>query len=120
MTAAGRELGETKGAISRRVARLERALGMALVQRVGRHVAPTDDGLLYRQQAGHALHVLDDALASIEDHHGTPTGHLRVTAPHGIGALVLGPMIGPFSRACPGVTLEVVVTDAVLSFATDR
>ncbi len=120
VTAAAASLGETKGSISRRLSRLEDALGLALLARSGRGVIPTEDGLLYRKKSGEALDLLDDARATLHDQRGVPTGHLRVTAPLGIGSQILGSLIAPFTAAYPKVTLELVLTDAVLSFERDR
>ncbi len=120
MTAAAKSLGETKGSVSRRIARLEKVVGLPLVRRSGRKAAPTEEGILYRQKAGQALDQLEDALAVVRQGRGRPTGHLRVTAPVGIGTLVLGPMVGPFTEAYPEITMEILMTDVVLSFGQDR
>src|SRR5687768_6379682 len=120
ITAAAASTGETKGSVSRRVARLERALGTALLRRTGRRVEPTDEGTLYRQRAGVALELLDDAAQAVRDQHADPTGHLRVTAPIGVGPQILGRVLGPFVERYPRVTVEVLLTDAVLSFGEHR
>jgi DNA-binding transcriptional LysR family regulator len=120
VTAAAHALGETKGSVSRRLSRLEAAVGLPLLVRSGRRVVPTEDGVLYRKAAGRALDLLADARDMLHDQHGTPVGHLRVTAPIGLGTVVLGPLLAPFIEAYPGITLELVLTDAVLSFERDR
>jgi DNA-binding transcriptional LysR family regulator len=120
ITAAAAASGETKGSVSRRVARLEAALGTALLRRVGRRVEPTDEGVLYRQRAGAALDQLDEAARELRDRHADPAGHLRVTAPIGLGTQLLGPFLGRFVERFPRVTVEVVLTDAVLSFQEHR
>jgi DNA-binding transcriptional LysR family regulator len=120
VTAAAREAGEGKGTVSRRIDRLEARLGVSLLQRSGRAVSPTDAGVLYRERAGLALEQLADAAAVVRGLEGTPTGHLRVTAPLGFGTWGLGPLIASFSEAFPAVTVELVLTDQVLSFDRDR
>ena len=120
ITAAARSTGEAKGTVSRRVARLEEALGTALLRRTGRRVEPTDEGLIYRQRAGAAIDLLDEAASDLRDRHADPAGHLRVTAPIGLGTQLVGPSLGPFVERYPRVTVEVVVTDAVLSFSEHR
>lgn len=120
VTAAARALGEGKGTVSRRIDRLERRLGVPLRQRSGRSVAPTDAGLLYRERAGAALEQLDDAAAVVRDQLRSPAGHLRVTAPIGFGAELLGGALASFTLAHPKVVVELVLTDQVLSFDRDR
>src|SRR6218665_4131480 len=60
LTAAARLLGETKGAVSRRLTRLESTLGVSLLRRSPRLVRPTGDGLLYPQRVRRAPHLLHD------------------------------------------------------------
>jgi DNA-binding transcriptional LysR family regulator len=120
VTAAAREAGEGKGTVSRRIDRLEARLGVRLLQRSGRSVTATEAGLLYRERAGAALELLADAAAVVRDQQATPTGHLRVTAPLGLGALLLGPLVASFTTIFPRVTIELVLTDQVLSFDRDR
>lgn len=120
VTAAAKALGETKGSVSRRISRLERTIGLPLLDRTGRRVAPTEDGLVFRQKAGPAVDLLDDAVTTVQDLRGVPTGHLRITAPVGLGTMLLGPVLGTFAEQYPQVTVEIVVTDAVLSFGQDR
>lgn len=120
VTDAAASLGETKGSLSRRVARLERALGTALLRRSGRRLEPTDEGLAYRDQAGAGLERLDQAADALLHLRDAPSGHLRVTAPIGLGTQLLAPLIGPFVVQYPQVTLEVILTDDVLSFREHR
>lgn len=120
ITAAARTLGETKGAVSRRVARLEAQLGTPLLRRAGRGVEATDAGLLYRARAGEGLELLDQAASTLRDLRDVPRGHLRVTAAQGLGSTVLGRVLGPFAERFPEVTVEVLLTDRVLSFGADR
>jgi len=59
LTAAAEILGVTRSALSHRIADLEHQLGVALIQKAGRHVVPTDD-------ADALLTVMGDALDRIE------------------------------------------------------
>ena len=120
ISAAARSLGETKGSVSRRVSRLEAALGAALVDRSGGRVAPTEEGLLLRDKAGPAFVLLDEAVSAVRDRRGQPAGHLRITAPLGLGALVLEPVLGAFAARHPAVTFELLFTNHILSFGQDR
>src|SRR5580658_4214038 len=59
ITAAAKALGETKGSVSRRLSRLERTLGIALVRRSPRLVEPTELGAAYRVNVARALELFD-------------------------------------------------------------
>jgi DNA-binding transcriptional LysR family regulator len=120
VSAAARDLGESKGSISRRITRLERRVGTALLGRTGRKIQPTEDGLAYREKIGEALALMDDALLDLQDAHAEPSGHLRVTAPTDLAILLVAPMLAAFSEAYPSVTVELLLTDQALSFRDHR
>jgi DNA-binding transcriptional LysR family regulator len=115
VTAAAKALGQTKGNISRRITRLERALGVALLRRSPRVVQATEDGAAYRMQVGKILEMLDDANGAVARARATPTGHLRVTAPNDMAG-TLAPLVVDFSARYPDITVEMVLTQAVLDF----
>lgn len=120
VSAAARDLGETKGSVSRRITRLERRVGTALLGRTARKVQPTEDGVAYREKIGEALALLDDALVDLRDAHAEPSGHLRVTAPTDLAILLVAPMLAAFNEAYPRVTVEMLLTDQALSFREHR
>ncbi len=120
MTAAGRALGESKGTVSRRVARLEEQLGTALLRRDGRAVAPTEEGRLYRERVGIALDALQGAAQALQDGHASPSGLLRITAPPGFAGGLLRPLLPGFLAAWPDVRVELLLTESVLSFREHR
>jgi DNA-binding transcriptional LysR family regulator len=114
VTAAARVLGETKGAVSRRLSRLEKSVGAALLLRSPRQVAASPDGLAFRKRVGTALDSLDDAASLARDTSGAPVGRLRITAPHDFGAAVLGPLLHGFSSRFPGIRVEALLSERVL------
>lgn len=120
ITAAAKVLGETKGSVSRRLTRLEELLGVTLLRRTPRLVESTDVGADFRVRLGRALDLLDDAVAQAREAQGRPSGHLRVTAPIDLGQSLLAPLVGEFVARHPGVTVEMVLSDAVLDFDAHR
>ncbi|MFT3765920.1 MAG: LysR family transcriptional regulator [Minicystis sp.] len=107
LTAAARELGESKATLSRRITRLEEALGTALLRRSSRGIETTDDGALYRDRIGPLLEQLGDANAAAA--HGgraTPSGQLRVSVPPGF-ADALAPLFAGFCAQFPHVVLVI-------------
>ena len=103
ITAAAKALGESKGNVSRRLTRLERGLGVALVRRSPRLVQATEDGLAYRMRVGRILELLDDASAAVQRAHGAPSGHLRVTAPIDLGLSIVAPLVTGFVERFPSL-----------------
>lgn len=120
VTAASRALRETKGALSRRLSRLEARLGVALLARTPRAVSPTEEGLAFHARAREALSWLDDAAEGARQSRNVPRGHLRVTAPVDIGMNVLPALVVRFRERHPQITVEVLVTDTLLDLAANR
>lgn len=120
ISGAARRLGETKGSISRRVSRLERRLGAVLLARTARSVSPTEEGGAFFIKARDALSLLDDAAEGARQSRAVPRGHLRVTAPHDIGLEVLPGFVTGFRAEYPQITVELVLSDALLDLAANR
>jgi DNA-binding transcriptional LysR family regulator len=119
LTAAARALGESKGSVSRRIARLERSLGLALLHRGPRSVRPTAAGAAYRAEAARALEVLDRAAARAGQARSEPAGLLRVTAVQALGEL-LAPIVRRFGELHPAVSVDLLLTDEVLDLERER
>lgn len=117
VTAAAASLGETKGAVSRRITRLEATLGVPLVLRSARRVRPTEEGRIYRERVGVAITLVDEAGVALGGQRAEPTGVVRLTAPHDLGVAFLAPLLGVVAARHPLLTLDVLLTDAVLPFA---
>ena len=108
-TQAALQLGVPKSAVSRRVARLEEALGARLLQRTTRRLNLTDAGARYYRQANEALAALDDAKEAVEELQSEPRGSVRITAPGDFHEF-LGEPLREFAERYPKVYVEVVLT----------
>jgi DNA-binding transcriptional LysR family regulator len=120
ITAAAKALGEGKGSISRRLSRLEAAVEVKLLRRTPRLVQATDEGVAFRAQVGRILEQLDEATDTLRNARSLPSGNLRVTAPYDLGVTVFAPMIAEFAERFPGVTVEMVLTEAILNFESHQ
>ncbi len=109
LTAVAKLMGESKATTSRRITRLEGALGVALLRRTPRAVETTDDGMLYRLRIAEVLELMGDANAAIRGARVAPAGQLRVTVPPGFGD-VLAPVLARFSEEFSKIVLVVEVT----------
>lgn len=120
VSGAARSLGETKGSLSRRISRLERRLGAALLARTPRAVSATEEGIAFYAKAREALSLLADAAEGARQSRSVPQGHLRVTAPIDLGVDVLPPLVVKFRALHPQITIELLLTDAALDLAANR
>jgi len=78
---AAKVLGLPTSTVSRRVARLEQALGVRLLQRTTRKLSLTELGYRYFERCSRVLSELADAGREVEEAQETPRGRVRVTAP---------------------------------------
>ncbi len=108
-SAAARLLGLPTSTVSTRVARLEKRLGVTLLQRTTRRLHLTDAGELYYQHASTGLAHMLDAEAAVTESTGEPKGLLRVTAPADVGDQILSEIINQVRHHCPKVNIEMVL-----------
>nr|WP_315488212.1 LysR family transcriptional regulator [uncultured Rhodoferax sp.] len=113
LSAAARHMGVTQSTLSRQVAALEQQLGVTLFERVGRSVVVTQAGsglLDYARTMGAAAHDLALAATGTSK---TVDGVVSITATDTVAAFLLPRAIQRIKEAAPGVTIEVVASDAI-------
>ncbi len=120
VTAAAASRGETKGSLSRRISRLEAALGATLMARHPRAVSPTAEGLAFYAKVQESLALLDEAAETARDARTVPAGHLRVTTSVDFGIELMPGIVASFRRAYPQITVDMINTDARLDLAANR
>lgn len=108
---AGRILGLPKSTLSRRVAALERALGVRLLERNSRRLRLTAEGEALRGRAAAPLAALSGIEEGLRPDDAPLTGKLRVSVPVLFAHAFLGRIAARFAAAHPGVLLEAVVED---------
>jgi DNA-binding transcriptional LysR family regulator len=118
-TATAKLMGESKATVSRRIARLEAALGVSLLRRTPRAVGPTDDGVAYRVRVAEILELLADANAAVLNAHAAPSGQLRITAPPGFEGVLAAP-IAQFSREFPRVLVSALITERFVDLEAEH
>ncbi|HEY2048906.1 MAG TPA: LysR family transcriptional regulator [Caulobacteraceae bacterium] len=115
-----RRTGSSVPAMSRRLAMMEARLGVRLIDRSSRRFAVTEEGgLLYERGLG-LLKDLDETEAEVSAKVKAPRGHLRVGAPLQIGRRRLAPLIGEFAKLYPGISVELVLSDADLDLVGEE
>jgi DNA-binding transcriptional LysR family regulator len=114
---AAAELGVTPSAISQAVRALEARVGAALFIRTTRSVGLTEAGQRFLERAAPAFEELVAASEAARHLGQCPTGLLRLSAPPGVVARLLEPVIASFCRAYPEIELEIAVSDELVDLA---
>jgi DNA-binding transcriptional LysR family regulator len=118
-TAAAQRLGVSKAAMSQRIAELERAAGVPLVQRTTRSVRLTEAGQRLVEDMREPFEQIARGFAGVRDLAGVPRGLVRVTAPVAFARQQLVPRLAEFLRAQPEVRLELDLSDRLRSLAME-
>jgi DNA-binding transcriptional LysR family regulator len=104
--AAGR-LGTTQSALSHTVRGLEKRLGLQLLARTTRSVAPTAAGAALLEDLVPALERIERSLAETQKRRERPAGRIRLIVSSTAAQLVLLPRLAEFARAYPEIVLDV-------------
>ncbi len=109
---AARANGASASKLSEAMRRLETQLGVRLLNRTTRSVAPTEAGARLLERLTPALAEVDAALDVVNAFRDRPAGTLRLNVPSGVARMVLPAIIAPFLEAFPDIRLEVVAEDS--------
>jgi DNA-binding transcriptional LysR family regulator len=109
---AARATGKSASGLSEAVRRLEAALGVRLLYRTTRSVAPTEAGGRLLERLGTALTEVESALDVVNGFRDRPAGTLRLNVPVVAARLVLPQIVPRFLAAYPDIRLEVVAEDS--------
>lgn len=110
-TAAARETGVSRSAVSQSVRRLEEQLRVVLVQRTTRSVSLTEAGQRLAEAVAPAFAQARAALQEVAAHPGEVVGRLRISVPRSAVPLVVEPVLPPFRARHPRVEVEIIVDD---------
>lgn len=119
-SAAARLLNVTPSAISRQVARLEKAMGVALLQRTTRQLRPTDAGLAVLEHGRTMVAAAQATLQVAEGYVGTPKGLVRISSPKAFSRHVLEPVLLDFLAEHPAVDVHLLVVDRLVDPLRER
>ena len=106
-----RASGASASGLSEAVRRLEARLGVRLLNRTTRSVAPTEAGARLLERLMPALNELDAALDVVNGFRDRPAGTLRLNVPVSAARLVLPRIVPPFLEAYPDIRLDIVAED---------
>jgi DNA-binding transcriptional LysR family regulator len=109
---AARTSGLGASSLSEAVRRLEARLGVRLLNRTTRSVAPTEAGARLLDRLGPALGEVEAALDVVNGFRDRPAGTLRLNVPVSAVRLVLPQIVPSFLAAYPDIRLEVVAEES--------
>ena len=97
---------------------LEDRLGVRLLNRTTRRQSMTEVGRAFYERCKLVLAEAEAAEALAEDLNATPRGRLRVNAPVIFGTHSLVPMLTRYMRQYPEVTVDLTLTDRLVTLST--
>jgi len=106
-----RASGSSASSLSEAVRRLEARLGVRLLNRTTRSVAPTEAGARLLDRLGPALDEVETALDVVNGFRDRPAGTLRLNVPVSAARLVLPAIVPPFLAAYPDIHLDLIAED---------
>jgi DNA-binding transcriptional LysR family regulator len=113
-TRAARRLGVSPSAMSHAIRGLEEDVGVRLLSRTTRSVAPTEAGEQLLARLRPAVAEVQDALDQLSGLRDRPAGRVRLLVPRLAGTTVLGPKLAKFTRDYPDVVLDITADDSRL------
>jgi len=119
-TRAATRLGVTQSALSQTMKKLEAELGLRLLDRTTRSVAPTVAGERLLAALDPALAEVEAELAALDDLRARPTGTVRVTAGRHAAETVLMPAVVRLLAAHPDIQVEASVDDGYVDVVAQR
>jgi DNA-binding transcriptional LysR family regulator len=119
-TRAAALLGVSPSALSQTLRGLEARLGLRLLARTTRSVAPTEAGERLLGSLGPALDQIDATLAAIGGFRETPSGTIRLTAGEHPAETIIWPALERLLPDYPDITVEVEVDNTLTDIVAGR
>lgn len=111
LAATAQQLGVTPPAVSKRLAAIERRLGVRLLQRTTRRISLTPEGETYLVDGARVLEDLEALERTVAGSRAMPQGLVRLSATLGFGRQHIAPVLSAFARQFPEVEVQLHLTD---------
>lgn len=119
-TKAAIRLGVAQSALSQIVRRIEGRLGLRLLTRTTRNVAPTDAGERLIATLGPMLHDLDAAVASLGDLRDRPSGTIRITTVEHAAKTIILPAMKRLLPDNPDIKVDITIDYGLANVVAER
>ncbi|MEK1889717.1 MAG: LysR family transcriptional regulator [Phyllobacterium sp.] len=119
-TRAAAQLGISQSALSHTIRALETRLGVRLLTRTTRSVAPTEAGQRLLATVGPRLEEIDSELAALGEFRDKPAGTIRITAAEHSASTVLWPALETFLPQYPDINVEISIDYGLTDIVAGR
>lgn len=120
ISAAARALSLDASLATRRLAGIEKRLGVRLFRRTTRSVEVTEPGQHYVEWARATLARFGEVQDAVGALTGQPSGIVRVACPELLAVRFLGPLAADFAQRHPGIRLSVLTTDRIVQLPHEQ
>ncbi len=119
-TRAAAQLGISQSALSHTIRSLETRLGVRLLARTTRSVAPTEEGVRLLQTVAPRLEEIDHELAALSELRNKPSGLIRITTAEHAANSVLWPRLQGLLQDYPDIRVEINVNYGMTDIVAER
>ena len=119
-TRAAAQLGVSQSALSHTISGLEGRLGLRLLTRTTRSVAPTEAGERLLRTVGPRFAEIDADLAALGELREKPAGTIRITAGEHAAGAILWPALAKLLPDYPDIKVEITVDYALTDIVAER
>ena len=119
-TRAAAQLGMSQPALSRTITALEERLGVRLLTRSTRSVAPTEEGERLMQTVGPHFEGIEAGLEALTASRGRPAGRLRITSVEHASETILAPALAKLLPDYPEISVEIINDYALTDIVAER
>ena len=119
-TKAAAKLGVSQSALSHTIRGLEERLGLRLLTRTTRSVAPTEAGKRLLRTVGPRFEEIDTELAALSELREKPAGTIRITATDYAADTILWPKLTKFLRQYPDIKVEIIIDYGLTDIVAQR
>jgi DNA-binding transcriptional LysR family regulator len=119
-TKAAAKLGVSQSALSHSVRALEARLGLRLLARTTRSLAPTEAGDRLVRNVGPRFDEIDAELAAIDELRDKPAGTIRITATEHAADTILWPKLSKFLPKYPDIRVEIAIDYGLTDIVAER
>jgi DNA-binding transcriptional LysR family regulator len=119
-TRAAARLGLSQSTLSHTMRELEERLGVRLLTRTTRSVAPTQAGERLMTRLGPRFDDIEAELAALTASRSTPSGSIRITTGYHPAATILWPSLTRFLRRYPDIAIELNIESGLTDIVAER